>query len=281
MHVADRLDFRRLDGQACDDFQIINHPRLWTALRNLYAYPSARQPRWSNPGEELTSCWSVAHIGRPKPPYRKQPFDGLDAVFCYALTIDTWVNDVASLLATSLGYGLTTTRDLAFEVVEDLDQEQLLAERRKAHDTLLARPPRRRVWTHHCPPTSDSIDLFPLKEPTIASFWLRESDGLLQHAARKQHYDIHELRAARTRIDEYLRQRPDRVVILDVDYYPDAADRWQQVFTITATMVRLLRTRYPEIAAASPSRADTEQLEPRTGAVFLDWLADHTDVQTD
>lgn len=151
IHVSDRIDFRRTD-----DYSEASNDTVWAdesmkaALRAAHAVPSRARPRWNMTSDDAPggAGWSVLHIGVPRDPVVQSPWPGLPGGLCFiAVTSDSWVTDIADLTALMIGYGLTTTTDLAMEI---FGQAGVAAPRRwRYHEQLLRDPPRRDVWVHH------------------------------------------------------------------------------------------------------------------------------------
>lgn len=230
MHVSDRIDLRRFDGASLSNTSVFNHPDLHHALREAYAVPSGRQPRWAGSEHDPSvSSWSISHIGAPSSPRRQAAHPGIPSVHCFALTVESWVNDVASLLATSLGYGQTTTRDLAMEVTGVTAHSTSPESRNAAQRSLLARPPLRRVWSHHAVPAMD-LDPFDTIRSDIPQIWLREDDELLeQHAHKSPLVSLDDLLRARERVDDLVRRQSRDVQVIETSSHLDSDERWLQV----------------------------------------------------
>lgn len=182
LHVADRIDIRRTDGHLVTTDDVWQDQALKAALRAAYAVPATRRPRWST--EEGISHWAISHVGSPRSPLVRFPHRDVVSIVCLALTVDSWVNDVASLIGTALGYGLTTTRDLAMEAYGLHSGATLTDHRRIAYETKLERPPEGRVLSHHAPlgrpPRSPFLPPSRRWREDVIFVWLRESDDLLR-----------------------------------------------------------------------------------------------------
>jgi len=235
LHVADRIDIRSSDGTPTSNDDVWADPGLKAALRAAYAVPAKRTPRWST--DSAASHWAISHIGSPKSPVVQLPHSGLVSVACVALVVDSWVNDVASLLATALGYGLTTTRDLAMEAYGRHSGASLPEHRRVVHEAKLERPPQRRVWSHHASVGDARGNPFVPRSGRWRSdlifVRLRESDALLEGWVRrdKARGSLDHYVADRSFVDECIvnLRNPSQVINLEVEDLETPEQRWQQV----------------------------------------------------
>ncbi len=280
LHVADRIDIRRTDNEPTTNQEVWHDQALKGALRAAYAVPATRGPRWST--DEGTSHWSISHVGSPRSPLVSLPYSGLSSLCCFALTVDSWVNDVGSLIATALGYGLTTTRDLAMEAYGLHSGATLADHRRAAHETRLERPPERRVWTHHAPlgqPQSDPLQAGSgVWRNDVCFVWLRESDELLQRFVdRKQlpGLTLKALQEDRDRVDALITQLPNppQVIIVDVDRRPPVDDRWKQVLEgVSSALTQLVDRGFLDPAAVEMIHPTVVRDDPKIALPLLNWL---------
>lgn len=238
LHVADRLDIARTDGRATSTEEVWRDPVMKAALRAAYAVPASRSPRWSE--DDAVSHWAISHVGSPRSPYVGAPWPGLSSVACLALTVDSWVSDVASLIALSLGFGLTTTRDLAMEVYGLTAGATLPEQRRQAHGHLLNQPPDCRVWSHHAPldgsnPFESELD--PQPSDGLHFVWFRESDRVFKRWLERGHAGttLSDLQRDRARVDALLETagKSHSTLVIDVDYSRNAEHMWSQVLDAT------------------------------------------------
>ena len=245
MRVADRIDLKRFDGAPTTAEEVFNDPALHRSLREAYAVPSTRAPRWSSV-EALhnVSSWSISHIGAPRSPHRRLRHPGAVSVLCYAVTVESWVNDVADLLSRALGYGLTTTRDLAMEVTGIRLSSTSATARAAAHHELQEAPPLRRVWSHHAPPSALTPDPFRTAREDVPIIWIRECDALLERFAARApgERSVRALLDHRSVLDELAARHPTEVLVVEAQHWPDTTDRWRQVLEQTATVFEWLET---------------------------------------
>lgn len=285
MRVADRIDIRRCDNGPVNGQMVWANPTLKSALRASFAVPGSRRPRWSDPGPTV-SGWSISHVGSPMSPKVPARYPNLASIAFTSLTVDSWVNDVASLSALAIGYGLTTTRDLAMEASGLTAQRTRPEDRMTAHRARLARTPNKRVWSHHSPLGSSSPeDLFlppnGAAPRDVLHVRLRESDALLQlHAERPEAAPVtaEQLVADRARIDEVLdaNKRLPRVLTIDVDMFKESSDRWTQVLHCVLRVLSELAE--SDLVAAQDLVAVHENLlqnDPRVGGPLIGWLRAH------
>ncbi len=61
------------------------------------------------------SRWAIGRIGSPLSPTIRKPHPGFTSLNFASLTVSSWVNEAASLVAFAIGYGQSTTRDMAMD----------------------------------------------------------------------------------------------------------------------------------------------------------------------
>lgn len=296
MHVADRIDLRDpLPDRPAPDLG--EHPIIADALQDSFAVVSRRTPRFccaSEDGHVGMSPWAVQYVGRPRTGVVHRPHDGLPALSITSATTTPWPDDIADLVAMVLGYGFTTTRELARELVKDPYRADML--RHEIHDSFLsAATPLRRVWTHHGAIMPEGKPNTPFRDSLgrvtcqLVQICLVEDDESLRHSAEhppglvsedrpavliEAEYD--ELRRRRDLLVERAKMssRSERVFRLPVTFSPDAEDRWSQVFRCTLDILTLLAN----IGVTADLRETHERLvraEPHVAPQVLRWLADH------
>lgn len=272
MHVADRLDLRRLDGREISAQDVTADPLLFRALRDGYAIPAVRQPRWTSADDPTVSRWSLMHVGSPSSPFVRSPHPGFQSIFCYATVIDSWVNDVASLLATALGYGLTTTRDLAMEANGSPLTPLWNASKSQAHSYLLQEPPRRRVWSHYGPVDGDCPNPFAAR-PGVSCVWVRESDELLAYASELRRVPEKNMLRDRDRSEALAARVPSNMlIVVDAELTAGIDERWEQVLRTVLTVFQRLEN--DGLLAAETRHRWNQQAEsdPYVAAPMLAWL---------
>lgn len=272
MHVADRIDIIRTDGEPTNDEEVFADPLLHQSLRDAYAVRSTRFPRWISEDASV-SRWSVAHVGAPMSPRRRTTHPGAVAALCYALTVESWVNDVASLLATAIGYGLSTTRDLAMEVTGVSAGSTSTAARNLAHSAFLRQPPKRRVWSHHAVPTEQVSDPFATRRDDVPIVWIREDDVLLEQFARRPGSEpIEFLKEGRDALDEQVRGRGADVLVIEAHGALDIAARWAQVLEHVRRSIEHFENRGLLDARTREEWPQISRSDPDVAAPFLGWL---------
>lgn len=192
MKVSDRIDFTRLDP---DDRTPLTAGEVWAdplmrkALRAAYALRTSRTPRWATFTDRPTSQWSVPHIGSPMAPLVEKPYPGAPSIALSSITNASWVNDVASILALVIGYGLSTTRDLAMDIGEPSPEMDVTSELKlMVHGRWLQMPPLRRCWSHHSVMSGNWENPFTYpgegsQSEAVVHVWLEEDNDLLSRWA--------------------------------------------------------------------------------------------------
>lgn len=272
MHVAARVDLRRLDGAPATVDAAWADPDLHKALRDAYAIPSTRGPRWST-ADDTVSRWSILQLGGPMSPLRRIAHARLPAVHCYSLTVASWINDVAHLVAYAIGYGFAPTRDVAMEVSGIHLGSTRAVDRTAAHAHFLKHTSTRRVWSHHAPPTDEHPDPFAALDTDVVHVWLRESDDLLrQHATARDGVDLNALLRSRDDVDRLAGTAERDVLVLDVDVTADVEQRWQQALAASRAVHDHLGSSGRLNADASAHWQEAARLSPGVAAPYLSWL---------
>jgi hypothetical protein len=236
IHVADRVDIMRIPTtkRALTAEEVWKDPEIKAALRSARAIRSAVTPRTSEGIVVPSSSWSILNLGSPRDALVADPWRGLPASICFgAATVDSWVNDVASIVALQIGYGLTSVRDLVMDIHGLTYGEQTTTARLQVHDRLVERPPRRRVWSF-----AGGLGVGPddtaerirraLKGNTIFVI-LQESRRRLEETSEKRDIPLDDLE--RERDDWALLESAlprDRVIPLPVEFLESRPERWRQ-----------------------------------------------------
>lgn len=261
LHISDRLDFRRLDG---------NPPSVWEdqslkrALRSVYATPSLGRPRWSDESEGV-EFWSIPHVGKPRAPMVTSSWPMLSSVGCISLSKSAWVHDFGSLLALAIGYGATTTRDLALEITGALNNRDSAAT--LVADRLVQRAPGRRVWSHEGDIPHGLVAGLPSERPDSALIWLRERGELLDSR------DLRESRHA-TMNSLISRSGSRQILVQDIDVHLNRDTNWEALLrAVSDTLATLINTRrLPDDPQAYTQVHDELREDPGVGSVLLDFL---------
>lgn len=288
MHVADRLSIVRVSGTPQDSNprdDVWSDPVMKSALRATYAIPSRAGVRWLElpnlvDSEAIAgaSNWSVSYVASPRDPVVAAPWHGLRSLCVVATTQTSWVKNVASLIGLALGYGLTTTPDLAMTMTgESLDDTTHLA-RDASHRGLLEQPPRRRIWAHYGIRESD-VGVFGTADRRVEEstrfILLDESDGQLARASNEG--TLEQLIGARDMMRAAARQiSPRSVLQLPCERYESRSDRWEQVFQHALEALKWLSSPSSGIALGAPQLEDVhrevERREPNVAGPVLRWL---------
>lgn len=285
LHVADRIDIHRLDRDDRDvDDSVWSFPAMKNALRATNAMPSPHEddPRWPNstPGE--TSKWAISHVTSSREPIVSSAWPGLRGVALVATTGKGWVSEIASLVATGLGYGLITTSQLAMTARGRRPNQIRLLDLYTFHEGLLEAPPYRRVWSHWGVPPGMAESPFGQYSNTVDStpcfILLDESDAVLERA-REGRLSFEELDQARQRLRREADAFPStHLLILPIEDVADPADQWRQIFGHAARILKWLSE--PERGtfarrALREAHSYSATRDPGVAAPFLTWL--HTE----
>jgi hypothetical protein len=278
LRVADRIDIRRTDRRPVTTDDVWQDPTLKAALRASYAVPASRGPRWST--EPGVAHWSITHVGSPRSPLVQLHHPGVASVICLALTLDSWVNDVASLLATALGYGLTLTRDLAMETYGLRAGHTTSRHRQIAYETIRDRLPESRVLSHYA--RLDNSPRSPFTSPShhwdndVIYVWLREDDDVLQEWIDRDYPEgtLEHLIIHRQTVDDFASQVPNpaQVITLDISRQEGPAAKWQQVLECVSSALTQMVDRGFLTTDLAFVRTKAEQDDPSIAVPLFRWL---------
>ena len=153
LHVSDRVDIRRVDGDPIDNDDVWK--KFGPTLGRAGALKSISHPRWPGTPHDYSgengpdvSRWNLRRLDVPRRPQIHREHAGFPALVCSATVSASWVGHLASLLALVLGYGLTSTVDLARRLGSEDQANPNTEERNRVHHELLRNPGTRRVWYH-------------------------------------------------------------------------------------------------------------------------------------
>lgn len=256
LHVSDRVDLRRLDGQSTSEEAVWRD--LGDALARARALPSLAEPRWTASGDELpisdphVSRWNLRRLDVPRSARISHPHPGFPALAFSATVSSTWVGNLASLVALVLGYGVTSTTDLGRPLAGNAHFKPDTAHRCRVHSELLRSPGERRVWFHAAKTHPDHgqapwAPVTGVAHPELVHVRLCESDDLLLATAEdRSHHpgfnprDPEEWRLSRERaLDTIPRNR--RTLVLNVDHVPwGSTEKWRQTFGRVREVLRFL-----------------------------------------
>lgn len=282
MHIADRIDIRRMDPEDGNvDDAVWADPAMKAALRGTNAMPSQRDlRRWteSSPGE--ISKWSIPHVTSPREPLVSAHWAGLRGVALVATTRQSWVNEVASLVAIGLGYGLITTSQLAMTAIGLRPNNTKVGDQYKMHQRLLTNPPHRRVWSHWgMPPGMEGrpFGAYSKEEDSTPRFiFLDETDALLSETVsdRLTFEELDDARAELRRASDTF--PPTHLLRLKTErFVSDRPARWLQVFEQAAQILRWLSGpgmgTFPPRTLRDIHRYASDR-NPTVDRPVLDWL---------
>jgi hypothetical protein len=278
LRVADRIDIRRTDGKPATADDVWQDPTLKAALRASYAVPASRSPRWST--EPGVAHWSITHVGSPRSPLVQLHHPGTASVICLALTLDSWVNDVASLLATVLGYGLTLTRDLAMETYGLRAGHTTSHHRQIAYETVRDRLPESRVLSHYArlgtPPRSPFISPSHQWDKDVIYVWLREGDDVLQEWVDRGYPEVtlEHLITHRLALDDFATRVPNpaQVITLDISRQAGPTAKWQQVLECVSSALTQMVDRGFLTTDLAFVHTKAQQDDPSIAVPLLRWL---------
>lgn len=288
MHVADRVDIRRIGGarNSENDYDDVwSDLTIKNVLRSTHAVRSPVGVRWTPQPTPGVSTWSISHVGSPRAPVVTAPWDGLRALCVLATTRGSWVNDVASLLGLGLGYGLTTTANLAMTMTGRTPGSTSDHDRLLSHEGLLRHLPRRRVWSHWGMP-SESSEMFGdtgLPRGESAKFiYLDESDELLESAANGDADLEQRLRAGRDVYRSAIGHfPPEQILRLDAKDHPlgDRDSHWAEVFDHVLASLQWLTASESGVSIPRRELQDAHELanriEPGFAPPVYQWLSSH------
>ncbi len=289
LHIADRIDIRRIDPEAGDvDDAVWADPAMKAALRGTNAMPSTQSRRWSelpnagNIGESVVddvSRWAISHVTSPREPVVTSHWNNIRAVALVATTRKSLVNEVASLVAVGLGYGVIATPQLAIAASGRRPTNTRVVEQYNAHQHLLSHPPHRRVWSHWGMPPGLGDQPFGVysnvEHSTPRFILLDESNEMLSESVDGR-LGSKELTNARDTLRAAARGFPrEHLLELKTESLLDRHERWGQVFTQAAEILTWLSGPGMGVFPARLLREThmhAARRDPDVAAPFLDWL---------
>lgn len=247
LHVSDRVDIRRLDGGATSASAVWQD--LGSALAQARAWPSVAQPRWPNGQAESldvrdprVSRWNLQRLDAPRRPQVSHAHPGFPAVAFSAVVSSSWVGNLASIVALVLGYGLTSTTDLARRLDGLSRYTPGTGSRNRVHSELLRNPSGRQIWAHASTidpshPRSPWLPDGGSSHPELVHVRLVEDDELLEATAEDRRHtagfkasDLPGWQRAR---DQAVESAPDsdRVLMLRVPHVEwGSTTKWAHTF---------------------------------------------------
>ncbi|UPW06990.1 hypothetical protein M1C57_24195 (plasmid) [Rhodococcus pyridinivorans] len=307
MHVADRLDFRRVyrdPANPIDPEQ--ERERLERTLEQVierynFRYAPALDSQWSSEmdtqGPPLR--YSVRHTTAQFSPERFWEHLSIRAVAVVSLTAGPWTKDVAALVARILGYGFTDTSQMTQmyrppRAVGEKDTEQQyrtipteeeqLAYETTAHKEHLLHPWDRYVWAH----IGDDVSPGSFLPETIPSgvhvIWLKETPQLLKNMSEEKCGQWEEMQQSCLEQIERLDKGMNFIHVLECE----SADRgtaerrtprWNRTFNLAADIIESLfgRERVRDSLRVGLSQLGTAAQPGPINKCLADWLRENRD----
>lgn len=294
VHISDRVDIRRLDGSAVSEDAVWSD--LGGALSRAKALPSIAVPRWPGTGSQPVesadpqlSMWNVRRLDAPRGPRIQQPHRGFSAVVVSATISNTWVGYLASMVAYALGYGLTSTTDVARRGEAPTCFNPSTESRNFVHDGLLRQPGERRVW-FHAAKTDPGNELNPWQPcgataaECILHVRLVEADELLESTAEDRRRQPGFLDTDPDAVQDWRRSRDAALTSMPQDEWhlaltvPDLAwgspEKWESTLRLAVKVLERLR----DLGLRPPAGFDATlrsaaRLDPVCAAPMLRWMA--------
>ena len=188
LHVADRVDFRRIDGQPAEKSAVWDafEDSLKAARAISTTQSSKRWPRAETDTDDSVSSWSIRRLAAPHSSAVEHAYSDLHSVAVTSLTVASWANDVADHIARLIGYGFTSSRDVATDLYGPTDPGAFGESRAELHHELLNGAMSKRVWGHFAASQTGLPEL--LGDPALKKLftvYLKEHDADLESEARR------------------------------------------------------------------------------------------------
>lgn len=246
LHVSDRVDLRRLDGRVVDEDSVWSD--LGPSLMQARGWPSVAEPRWPSESQTLLipdphlSRWNLRRLDIPRPAMVPRAHAGFPAIAFSATVSSSWVGNLASLVGMVLGYGTSSTTDMARQIGPDSRFTPSTQTRAMIHNELLKDPGERFVWAHAAKfdPKYSPAPWHPISgatHPNLIHVRLVEDDELLDATAADRGAnsifvpsDLRDWKASRDRAVE---TAPDneRTLLIRVQHVEFAStQKWAHTF---------------------------------------------------
>ncbi len=268
LHVADRVDLRRVDGAVIGKDQVWD--RFEDALKAARAVPARPvEQRWITQDEvvdveqrnAVVSSWSIRRLGAPHASSIASPYPNLASVCVTSLTVGSWANDIADHLSRLLGYGFTSTRDAATELHGQRNDASYGEARAHMHDSMLRGAMQKRVWGHFsAAPAGLGQLLGDPAVPSVFTVYLRQPvRDLKKETVRLQNRDeerkrlsgaapdfdaeqtLEYLKRARAQVDEQIPDPlPSNLIVVELDESAGGGERdpkYLECFTVAASVL--------------------------------------------
>lgn len=294
VHVADRLDFRRVDRMTVVLSEDEEREQLESDLEHVFSRNQVVYAPWLDNmwdvGRRRPLRYAVAHTTASFTPARMWDHVGVRSIAIVSLTMGTWPIDVAALVARILGYGFVSTRALSKGHRPDgripSDDEAAIS-RTAVHQDLLHHPWHRYVWGHVGGVSLDPEVLFPSTfVPRLTTVWLRESPGLIDGLARggaggdrvRERKIAAELSSQQERAALASARNPNpihEITCETADVGPEGLriPRWDRTFRLAAEIVdHLLRSQSVQHTALARSVSGLRASKDPINEAVAEWL---------
>ncbi|WP_420879082.1 hypothetical protein [Rhodococcus sp. (in: high G+C Gram-positive bacteria)] len=298
MHVADLLDFRRVDAAIRLSDSADKRLERQALERTLHAamsrysvlYAPTLPSQWSSSADTTSEDpmrlrYSVRHSVAQRSPVQLWEKAGIHSVAVVSLTLGPWTADVAALVARLLGYGFNSTTVLAQAHRPNgaiPTEEEAADYRSRVHRELIARPWHRYVWAHACDRTEPGLFL-PKGDSDTCFVWLRESDELLRNLAGDNEGRylswVHAQRDISTQVESF---NGASINVLPCESRGEGADRrrtprWDRTFNLAAEIVERLvgEHRVRDVLGANIRELGTDAQPGEINRGVVEWVKIH------
>ncbi len=201
IYAADRVDFLKF-GEVTTSTK-----RVWDDLRNQLltarAWPSIAEIGWPTEpsASKEASRWTIRHLDHPRQQREPGLLRGFPPIAVSATVSSSWAANLAGIISLVLGYGFTTTSDLArlYETTEASYSEEgseacftpTTRSREYLHNEMLRNPDNNEIWSHVSSGDKDFPNS-PWKSNTgtlpaeLIHIRLVETDELLKQTAKRR-----------------------------------------------------------------------------------------------
>lgn len=226
LHVADRIDIRRQDGDGCTTADV--RALFGRELDELGAVLSSKSPRWSDlhrsDGDQAGSAdtspvsrWSVNRLNSSFPADQWESTHQAQSIAVVSTTVSSHPTDIAALLARVLGYANNSTRELVqFAFRGDYRDKSTYERRLLFHSRLMDNPRDHAVWSHFGVGDDPVRALPPTASGRTVVVWIRESDELIKGKWRTDD-EVHQLVLQRDAVDRHISTLVTPVVVINID----------------------------------------------------------------
>ena len=262
LYAADRVDFLRLDVEST------SAELVWQDLREplmtARAWPSIAEIGWpTDPSKsENASRWTIRHLDHPRPQRAPGLLPGFPPVVISAVVSSSWAGNLAGIISMVLGYGFTTTSDLArsYEAVvtpnrsirsstkeEEIRFTPTSHSREYIHNEMLRTPDNNQIWAHVSAGDTEFPDS-PWKPnagsipPDLLHIRLVETDEHLEETAKRRGYTGDQVQAWKSLRDKALEATPSKnCLCLDVEYREDSEEIWEDLLRRAVSVLEFIQ----------------------------------------